>query len=663
VETSGTAEQFARAVQCLRDNDAAGAAALAREALAAAPDDVDLLTLLGASLNVLREPVPALESLERALQRAPQMPRALAERGLALLLLRRPAEAVATLEQALALEPVSSTVRRRLAQALLACGRGEEADRVIAEDFGASPARQLLLEAAQQQRAGRFRESEAPLRRALAMQPEDVNALRLLARVADEAGRYGEAERLLRQALVITPGFDDARLDLARVLKSRDRIDAAVECAQEVTRRSPRNPLGHYLHASLLAVAGRHAEAIAAYHESIRLRADNPAAWIGLGHLQKTLGRQREGIEAYREALRLRPGFGEVWWSLANLKTFRFSDEDVAAMERQLESPQLDEDARVHFLFALAKAREDRADYAGAFAGYAEANRRQRLRVSYDPVDTEVLHARIRATFDAQFLAARQQAPHPEQPVPIFIVGLPRSGSTLLEQILASHSLVDGTAELPDIARVIGEISRRHPEARYPQAVAQLSSAELAHLGASYLERTRRHRSGKPFFTDKMPNNFAAIGLIRLILPQARIIDARRHPLDSCLGCFKQHFALGQSFTYDLVELGEFYLEYRRMMTHWHAVLPGSVLELRYENLVREQEAETRRLLAFCGLPWEPGCLEFHRTERPVRTASSEQVREPLHARALGYWQRFRAELQPLIEVIGPAVEAEGWPL
>jgi len=660
MQVAAIAQEFERAFARLRGGDAEGAVALCRETLVRSPDNFDLLTLLGASLNALRHPDVALEPLQRALEIAPGFARAHEEIGRSLLMLRRVDDAISHLEQALVLSPGMVSVERSLAQALLLAGRGEDADRVIEQGFARSPQRKLLLAAAEHQRAGRYRESEPLLRKVLAVEADEVNAIRMLARVAEEAGHLGEAERLLRRAIRLKPGFDDARLNLARVLKENDQLEEAVNCTAQATLVNPRNPLAHYLHGSMLALMRRYEDAIDAYRESIRLRAHNPAAWVGLGNLLKTLGRQEESIAAYREALRLRPGFGEVWWSLANLKTFRFSDAELAAMEQGLEDTAEDDDDRVHFLFALGKAAEDRGDFNAAFARYDEANSSQRMRLMYDPVDTEVKHERIRDTFSAEVLAARVTPPADEA-VPIFIVGLPRSGSTLLEQILASHPLVDGTAELPDVARVIAEISRRQADMRYPEAVTRLDASELHELGLMYLQRTRRHRSGKPFFTDKMPNNFSSIGLIHLILPQARIIDARRHPLDSLLGCYKQHFALGQSFTYDLQELGEFYLEYRRIMEHWHAMLPGRVLELRYEDMVREQESMTRRLLDYCGLPWDPRCLHFHETERAVHTASSEQVRQPLYDSSVNHWRNFRQQLAPLAEVIGPAIEAEGW--
>jgi tetratricopeptide (TPR) repeat protein len=546
----------------------------------------------------------------------------------------------------------------KLGHALASLGAGEEADAVFEEAFGLAPDRGRLAAAGEHLREGRVQDCERICRELLARRPDDVNALRLLAKVAGEAERWGRAERLLLRALQRAPGFHDAKLDLSRVYKQQDRLDDAVRCAAEAVDGNPRNPNAHYLHASMLALTGRHEEALDAYRRALEISPFHPAAWVGMGHLLKTLGRTEEGIEAYRRAIGQRPNFGEVYWSLANLKTFRFDDGEVVDIERRLAEEPLDEDARVHFLFTLGKALEDRGEYPRAFARYAEACALQRRRIAYDPVETEVINERIRGVFSADFLAGKAGRGCPDR-APIFVVGLPRSGSTLIEQILASHSQVEGTAELPDVGRVIGGLSARFPGAAYPEAARRLDAAGWRELGESYLERTRRHRKGLPFFTDKNPNNFPSVGLIHLMLPNAKIIDARRHPLDSCFGSFKQHFAHGQTFSYDLVEIGEYFLEYRRMLRHWQDVLPGKVLEVRYEDMVRDQQAQTRRLLAHCGLPWEDACLRFYETARPVRTASSEQVRQPIYSSSVNHWQHFRAELAPLIEILGD--ELEGW--
>jgi len=642
----------------LHGGDAAAAAAICGTALLAAPDNVDLLTLRGVALLACRRPRDALEPLQRAVERAPRFARARENYGQALLQTARLRESVEQLQEAARLDPRSETVRMKLGHALASLGAGEEADAVFEQAFGLAPDRGLLAEAGEHLREGRVQECERICRELLARRPDEVNALRLLAKVAGESERWGRAERLLLRALERAPGFHDARLDLSRVYKQQDRLEDAVRSAAEAVDGNPHNPNAHYLHASMLALTGRYQEALAAYRRALDISAFHPAAWVGMGHLLKTLGRTEEGIEAYRRAIEQRPNFGEVYWSLANLKTFRFSAGEIADIERRLAEEPLDEDARVHFLFTLGKAREDQGEYARAFGAYAEACALQRPRVAYDPVETEVINERIRNVFSADFLA-RNAGLGCMDPAPIFVVGLPRSGSTLIEQILASHSQVEGTAELPDVGRVIAALSARHPGEAYPEAARRLEASGWRELGESYLERTRRHRGGLPFFTDKNPNNFPSVGLIHLMLPNAKIIDARRHPLDSCFGSFKQHFAHGQAFSYDLVEIGEYFLEYRRMMRHWQAVLPGRVLELRYEDLVRDQEGQTRRLLAHCGLPWEDACLRFHETERPVRTASSEQVRLPIYSSSVNHWRHFRAELAPLIEVLGD--ELDGW--
>ena len=649
---------FEQAMRLLHSDDPDAAAKICKQALTVAPDNVDLLTLQGVSLLECRRPREALEPLLRAVDLAPRFARARENLGHALLQTGRLDEAVEQLQSAAELDPSSASTRMKLGHALAALGSGEEADTIFEEAFRLAPDRGQLAEAGEHLREGRVRECERICRELLSRQPDDVNALRLLAKVAGEAERWGKAELLLRRVLALAPGFHEARLDLARVYKQQDRIEEAVSCAAEAADLSPRNSNAHYLHASMLAIAGRSAEALETYRQTLNINSWHTAAWVGMGHLLKTLGQQEEGIAAYRKAIEQRPNFGEVYWSLANLKTFRFTPEEVTEMQRRLDKEELDEDARVHFLFTLGKAMEDQKEYARAFEYYAEACDSQRMRIAYDPVDTEVINERIRAFFTKDFIEEHAGHGCPD-PAPIFIVGLPRSGSTLIEQILASHSQAEGTAELPDVGRVISSLPARCEGQKYPEGLRLLDATDWRELGESYLELTRRHRSGLPFFTDKMPNNFPSIGLIHLMLPNAKIIDARRHPLDSCFGSFKQHFAHGQTFSYDLVEIGEYFLEYRRMMRHWQQVLPGRVLEVRYEDMVRDQEGQTRRLLDYCGLDWEDACLRFYDTERAVRTASSEQVRQPIYTSSINHWRHFRKELAPLIEVLGD--ELEGW--
>jgi tetratricopeptide (TPR) repeat protein len=645
-------QHFDQAMQRLHAGDNDAAVNICADALVAAPDNIDLLTLHGVALLGCRKPHKAEPPLRRAVELAPRFTRARENLGQALLMLGRPDEAVEHLQEAAALEPRSDSVRMKLAHALARMGDGERADAVYEEAFRLAPDRGKLAEATEHLRDGRIKECKQICEALLASNADDVNALRLSAKVAGEEKRWPRAERLLQRALSLAPDFHDARLDLATALKNLDRLDDAVACAEDTIARAPRNPFAHYIHASMLAVCRRSEEALTAYRRAIELRAFHPAAYVGMGHLLKTQGRTDDGIAAYRKAIEQRPNFGEVYWSLANLKTFRFTAEEVADMERRLADEPLDDDARVHFMFTLGKAYEDHESFDRSFEYYAKACALQRMRISYDPVESEVINERICKVFTAEFLGGIRQSDH-DGPTPIFIVGLPRSGSTLIEQILASHSMVEGTAELPDVGRVSNSLTRKYAGETYPEAVLHLDAAGWRELGETYLDRTARHRQGLPFFTDKMPNNFSAVGFIHMMLPGAKIIDAQRHPLDSCFGTFKQHFAHGQTFSYDLDELGEFFLGYRRLMRHWHEVLPGRVLELRYEDMVADQETQTRRLLDYCGLPFEESCLRFYETERAVRTASSEQVRRPIYATSVNHWQNFRDQLAPLIDILG----------
>ena len=377
---------------------------------------------------------------------------------------------------------------------------------------------------------------------------------------------------------------------------------------------------------------------------------------LSIGHLHKTLGNRPACEAAYRECLARAPAMGEVYWALADLKTYVFSDAEIAAMQALLRDDGDDVD-QAHLRFALGRAFEHRREYATAFEHYASGNRRRRKTIAYDIRVFEAKTRRVRECFDAAFLAGRAGAGF-EDPAPIFIVGLPRSGSTLVEQILASHSAVEGTFELPNVLTIVREFDHSdEAHDAYPEVVRAVPAGRFAELGRRYVEETRPLRSGAPRFIDKMPNNFSHVGLIHCILPQATIIDVRRHPMDACFSTFKQHFAEGQSFSYDLEDLGRYYRCYLDLMDHWDAVLPGKVLQLRYEHLVRDPERQIRRLLAHCGLEFEPACLAFHETKRAVRTASAEQVRQPLYSSGVGYWKHFASALDPLRRALGDCLD------
>jgi tetratricopeptide (TPR) repeat protein len=630
---------------------------LCRALLQKYPNDVNVLGLRGAVLIKLNRLEEAEESLRQTIRLAPTFAKPHEDLGLVLLGLKRPAEAADVLRNAVRLDPALELAWFNLGKALAMLGFGQEADEAFEKSFDLNPVRKKLAHAAERHKEGQLEEAERLYREVVRDHPDNVDALRMLGHIALSAGRNSDAERLFRRAVKLAPDFAGALTDLGRVLKEQNQFEEAIECFEKVVDLEPDNAQAHFQLAGVLAPAALTYRAIESYRKALALKPRFPGASLGLGHVLKTVGEQEDAVAAYRECIRLRPDNGESYWSLANLKTYRLGDDDIGAMRKCLESTDLTNQSRVNFLYALAKAHEDRGDFDSAWGYYRQGNETQRMLEKYDPVQTEVMHDAIIEVFDAGLMQKKTAAGDPD-PSPIFIVGLPRSGSTLIEQILASHSMVEGTAELPYVGRVATSLNRNRADGvNYPEAVRELEPVHLKALGRQYLDLAALHRTeGRPHFVDKMPNNFPAAGFLHLILPNAKIIDARRHPLDACLSCYRQLFAKGQTFTYDLIDIGEYFLEYERMMDHWHTVLPGKVLTLQYENVIGNFEAEVRRLLEHCGLPFEEGCLRFYETERPVRTASSEQVRQPIHSRSIGFFRNYENRLGQLKDVLAPSL-------
>ncbi len=550
---------------------------------------------------------------------------------------------------------------QRLAADLSARGDEDGAARAQAMALRASTSDPILMRAASALAQGDLPVAERLLRDRLRERPTDVPAIRMLAELAGRIGRYADSEKLLRRAVELAPEFHAARHNLAVVLQRQGKAEEALAEIDRLMERDPGAPGYRVLRAAILVRLGDYPAAIACYESLLSAHPDQPMAWMSYGHSLKTVGRQADSIAAYRRAIAMVPNLGEVWWSLANLKTVRFSDADIAAMSRALDDQAISADDRFHLEFALGKAFEDRRDFEPSFAHYARGNALRREQLDYSADETSANVEQVKALYSPQFFAEREGWGCPA-PDPIFIVGLPRSGSTLIEQILSSHSLVEGTMELPDIiaiARRLGERQKDGQGGRFADRVAALGKAEVQSLGEEYLERTRiQRKSGKPFFIDKMPNNFLHTGLIRLILPNAKIIDARRHPMGCCFSGFKQHFARGQAFSYDLSDIGRYWRDYAELMAHFDAVLPGHVHRVIYERMVASPETEIRVLLAYAGLEFEPACLQFHETERAVRTASSEQVRTPLYASAVDHWQQYEKWLNPLRLALGDALDS-----
>lgn len=497
---------------------------------------------------------------------------------------------------------------------------------------------------------GRLFQAEQLCRAFLRQHPHHIEAMRLLARLGMKLFIYDDAEFLLESCVALAPEYWLARSDYVEVLHRRQKFAQALEQATLLRDRFPGNPAFELSYASECVAVGRFEEALAVYDRVIAGHDGLEQAHLARGHVLKTVGRLDEGIEAYRNAYRTRPDFGDAYWSLANLKTYRFSDAELRQMEDRLERPETSLTDRFHLCFALGKGYEDRNDYAAAFDYYRRGNALRRSELRYDP-DRAAAAMQRQAQVCSAELFRRHRGHGVAADDPIFIVGLPRSGSTLLEQILASHSAIDGTMELPNVIALAHRLNGRRmlsDEARYPAILAELPGKRLHQFGQAYLDDTRIHRAGAPRFIDKMPNNFMHLGLISLILPNARIIDARRHPMACCFSNFKQLFADGQEFTYDLAEMAAYYRGYAELMAHWDEVLPGRLLRVHYEHVVADLEGQVRRCLDFLGLPFEASCLEYHRTDRSVRTPSSEQVRQPIYRAGLAQWRHFEPHLGEL---------------
>lgn len=570
-----------------------------------------------------------------------------------------PARALPMLRDAILRDENDAPAYRLLGRALRALGRGVEAELAEGEAIRASAHDTELVAIAGALVAGDLPVAEGGLRQRLRDQPTDVAAIRMMAELAGRIGRYRDAEALLRRALELAPGFVAARANLAIVLYRQNRFADAVGELDAVLAAGGMDAGNLNLRAAALGRTGDYEEARRIYADLTATFPGHARLWMSYGHILKTLGEQAQSVAAYRRALEIEPGLGEVWWSLANLKTWRFEDDDVVVMEEALGGKELSEDDRLHLHFALGKALEDRGEAALSFGHYANGNRLRRDQLDYDPAIASGQVDNVVETFTTQFIAARVDAGHPS-PDPIFILGLPRAGSTLIEQILSSHSQVEGTMELPDIpAMAMREAQAAGGHARdWPDALSAMPSERLAELGAEFLERTRiQRKTGKPFYIDKLPNNWAYLGFIAMILPSARIIDARRHPLDCCFSNFRQHFAKGQPFSYDLDHVGRYYADYVRAISHYDRVLPGRLHRVIHERLLDDPEAEVRRLLDYLGLPFEESCLEFHRNPRAVRTASSEQVRRPINRDGVGQWRPYERWLGPLKAALGDLPE------
>ena len=637
------------------------AAEQASEILKAAPAHPAAMLLLGVARRADGDSTAALAALGPLAAMHPQWALAHYELALTLSALDRGAAAIAALQRAVALKPDMSDAWRALGDELLNAGDAAGADSAYARGIKASTKDERLLSAAAALCENNIPQAEALLRAHLQKHPTDVAALRMLAEVAARLRRYADAETLLARCLELAPSFVAARHQHAIILHRQNKPAAALHAVDGLLEMDPRNPGYNNLKAAILARIGDLQDSIEIYQGVLAEYPAQPKIWLSYGHALKTNGREPDSIEAYKKSIALQPSLGEAYWSLANLKTARFNEKELEAMRRQLQRKDLTVDDRLHLHFAMGKALEDNGEYAGSFENYALGNQLRRGQMGYQADELSAHVARIKAQFDAQFFADRKDY-GAAAPDPIFIVGLPRAGSTLLEQILSSHSQVEGTMELPDIAgiaRSLFDNARKSQVSGYSAVLAMLDADQCRELGERYLSQTRiQRKTAAPYFIDKMPNNFAHIDLIQLALPRAKIIDARRHPLGCCFSGFKQHFARGQGFTYSLEDIGRYYRDYVELMSFFDQVLPGRVHRVIYEALVDDTEGEVRRLLDYCGLPFEDGCLRFYENERDVRTASSQQVRKPIFRDGVDHWRHYEPWLDPLKKSLGDILDA-----
>ncbi|MBS1201222.1 MAG: hypothetical protein H6R27_1900 [Proteobacteria bacterium] len=660
-EPIGTLEGALAQAEHLLATDPALAARQAAEILATAPGHPLATLFLGIGRRLAGDAAGALEALEPLARSQPNWAAAQYELGRAYGAAGRHEHAIAALRRAMELQPALPGAWHALASELRASGDDAGADAVCTRRIQLAARDPRLLEAGAAMSEDRIPQAEALLRRRLQEDPTDVAAIRMLAEVALRLAQNVDAGNLLARCLELAPNFTVARYNYAIALHRQMRSAEALREIEQALAAEPRNPGFRNLHAVILGRIGEFDRANEVYAGVLAEYPQQPKTWMSYGHALKAAGRQADSIAAYRKSIQLAPELGEAWWSLANLKTFAFTDDEVVAMRRQLERSDLSADDRLHFEFTLGKALEDAGDYSGSFAHYAQGNRLRRAASRYDSSEVTSHVRRGKALFTPAFFASRAGWGSPA-PDPIFIVGLPRAGSTLLEQILSSHPSVEGTMELPDVISIVRGLTERgaRPDGpKYPEVLASLGAGEFLGFGERYLASTRiQRRSGRPMFIDKMPNNWGHVGLIHLMLPNARIIDARRHPLACCFSNFKQHFARGQHFTYSLEDIGRYYRDYVELMAHFDEVLPGRVHRVHYERMVEDTESEIRRLLDYCGLPFDERCLRFHENDRAVRTASSEQVRQPIYREGVDHWRHFEPWLDPLKQLLGPVLEA-----
>jgi tetratricopeptide (TPR) repeat protein len=644
-----------RVRKLLEGSEFAPALAAAQALRVQVPENRDALYMIAVSLRYLQRIPEALTALAELEKHHPDYSRLFQERGHCYVALRSAERAMQAFLRAVNLNPSLRASWHALEVLFRMTGRRADAENAAREVAKLANLPPELLTAFSMFADGEIVAAEHLVRQYLLTHGNHIEGMRLLAQIGMKLDVVDDAEFLLENVLRLAPDYHAARYEYALALLKRHKHVRAREELQKLLQIDPDSRIYRTAHATVCTGFGDYAQALPLYREILAETPDDPELHLSIAHALKTLGQTQEAVESYRAAAAVRPHYGEAYWSLANLKTYRFTDAEIARMRAAEGAANIRPVDRYHLCFALGKALEDRGEYAESFAFYERGNALKKNECRYRPEPLE-RNARLQASVcTREFFAARQGVGCPD-PSPIFIVGLPRSGSTLIEQILASHSRVEGTMELADIPRLVQDLRGREAvdsAPRYPGVLAELAAEDFRRLGEGYLRDTRVYRQGKPFFIDKMPNNFRHLGLIHLILPNARIIDVRRDPVACCFSNYKQLFASGQQFTYSIEDIARYYRMYVQLMTHWDEALPGRILRIQHEGVVDDLEGNVRRLLEFCGLEFEPGCVEFHKTERAVHSASSEQVRRPIYREGIDQWRNYERWLGPLKEALG----------
>lgn len=623
--------------------------------LKAHPNHGDALYMRAVCERYTNQLEAALATLTDLQQRFPLFGRAFQEEGHLRLQRREMEPALAAFQTATRLNPALLASWQAQAELYRASGQNQEAMQSGQQLARLEQLPKPLLAAIDLVSQGKLLKAEDICRKFLQKNPTHIEGMRQLADIGVKLGVLDDAEFLLESAVKLNPESIAAQIDYVQVLRKKQRFADALTAAKTLLAKQPQSPQLQSLYAIVCMQTGDFDEALSYFEEVLNKLPNDPGTLTSKGHALKTVGRFDQAVDAYRGALIGQPKHGEAYFSLSNLKTYQFTDSEMEAMHKQEQNPLLAPKDRGYLCFALGKAYEDREDFASAFRFYDEGNQIKKAESRYD-ADKITEELKLQKTICSKTLFEEFEDVGNPAPDPIFILGLPRAGSTLLEQILSSHSQVDGTLELPNILSLSHRLRRgiEGVETKgYPEILSKLSPAHLKAFGEEFIRDTQIHRAGAPFFIDKMPNNFRHIGLIKLILPNAKIIDARREPMSCCFSGFKQLFAEGQDFTYSLEDIGQYYQDYVALMDHWDEVLPGAVLKVQHEDVVADLDGQVRRMLDYCELPFEQACIDYHKTERNVRTPSSEQVRQPIFTTALEQWRNF----EPYLDALKSALE------